>query len=234
LSEGWANKAQRRQKVAAQVFTALCGMALCEKKPFRCLDFWFFVSRQRTEQARHGESLQFYILGLKYSIMLDLNDSRWEEFYGGYKIPYNAAYALKDLEQASDITELDEIIVELYDELHHQGDVDLASYYAVPHLIRIAWEKPDFFDKIMGLVITIETARLKNNPPIPADLKADYEQAMLKLGELGKLLLKKDWDLAMASVALSAIAISKGHTDLGKAIINLEDPGTLEEFIENF
>ena len=166
--------------------------------------------------------------------MLDLNDSRWEEFDGGYKIPYNASDTLKDLEQTSDIADLKEIIIELYDELHHQGDVDMASYYAVPHLVRIAWEKQSHIDEIIGLVITIETARLKNNPPIPADLKEDYDQAMLELGELGKILLKKEWDLSLTCVSLSAIAISKGQTDLGKAIINLEDPGTLGEFIDGF
>ena len=37
------------QKVAAPVLPALCGMALSEKKPLYCLDFWFFLSRKRTK-----------------------------------------------------------------------------------------------------------------------------------------------------------------------------------------
>jgi len=68
-----------------------------------------------------------------------LADPKWGELEGGYKgALYNASAALKQLEQAETLLGVNNIYKELWNELHHQGDVGLASYYAVPHLVRIA------------------------------------------------------------------------------------------------
>jgi hypothetical protein len=67
--------------------------------------------------------------------MLPLNDERWRSLDGGYRIPYDASVALRALEHAGD---LQPVWDELWNELHHQGDVGIASYAAVPPLVRIA------------------------------------------------------------------------------------------------
>lgn len=166
--------------------------------------------------------------------MLDLNDDKWKHFEGGYRMVYDASKALKQMKDSSDPIEIKIIYDEFYQDLHHQGDVGLASYYAVPHLISLATDKQMLKADFMALVITIETARQKNNPPIPSDLQSDYEQALVQLGELGKSLIIQEWDLSIAATALAAIAISKAQIDLAKAITILEDDGTLEEFLENY
>jgi hypothetical protein len=63
--------------------------------------------------------------------MLALDDRKWKELLGGYKVPYDASHALRRLERGADAWK------ELWEELHHQGDLGEASYAAVPKLVRI-------------------------------------------------------------------------------------------------
>lgn len=64
--------------------------------------------------------------------MLALDDPRWKTLEGGYRVVYDASIALARLERGEDVWK------ELWNELHHQGDVGESSYAAVPHLVRIA------------------------------------------------------------------------------------------------
>lgn len=84
---------------------------------------------------------------------------------GGYREQYDPEPALSRL--ASDH---ETAINELWENLYHQGDVDTASYYSVPALVR-AGE--------LSLVATIEVARHEpQNPPISKTLKGSYDQAL--------------------------------------------------------
>ena len=65
---------------------------------------------------------------------MDLNDARWSELKGGYRIAYDPPPALAKLERDAGDAEAWE---ELWNELHHQGDVGEASYASVPELVRI-------------------------------------------------------------------------------------------------
>jgi hypothetical protein len=67
--------------------------------------------------------------------MILLDDPIWETLVGGYKLPYNAAPLLCELE--SGLGDTEGIWEEFWNELHHQGDVGTASYAAVLHLVRI-------------------------------------------------------------------------------------------------
>ncbi|MHA4895785.1 hypothetical protein ACXZ1K_13610 [Pedobacter sp. PWIIR3] len=166
--------------------------------------------------------------------MLELNDARWATFNGGYRQPFDASILLKELEKINDKGELEPIIDELWEELYHQGDVDLASYYAVPHLIRIAASKTFAIEDIVSLITSIDIARHSANPPLPNDLGNEYTSAILTLKNLGLALLDENWNLQTATVSLSAIALAKGQIEIAKAIINLSDPSTLQEFNEGF
>jgi hypothetical protein len=166
--------------------------------------------------------------------MLSLNDNRWKVLNGGYRQPYDASILLRKLESVSDNQVRKSILTDLFDELHHQGDVDLASYYAVPHLVRIATKKQLIDFDILWMVTTIEIESHRNNPPIPADLTQDYEHAIEQLGELGKSAIKEEWDLSSAAATLAAIAASKGQIELARAIIILEDTSTLKELLDTY
>jgi hypothetical protein len=65
--------------------------------------------------------------------MLNFNDQRWEHLTGGFKIPFDPRPCLRQIESTQNT---DDARKELWEELHHQGDVGSASYAAVPELVR--------------------------------------------------------------------------------------------------
>lgn len=166
---------------------------------------------------------------------LALNDPRWAELEGGYHgSTYDASIALRKLEQADSLEEVSKIYEELWNELHHQGDVGIASYYAVPHMVRIAKEKGPIDWNVLGLVSIIEIQRHKKNPTIPSALYPAYSNSISELPELATPMLAQNWDSGTASAVLTAIAVAKGHVKLGNAIQNLDDEDVIDEFLENY
>ena len=66
--------------------------------------------------------------------MLSLNDERWQNLDGGYRTQFDPTSLLSQLESGQGSKAAWH---ELWEGLHHQGDVGEASYAAVPHLVRI-------------------------------------------------------------------------------------------------
>lgn len=64
--------------------------------------------------------------------MLSRTDSIWRELEGGYRLPYDASKALIQMEAGESVWD------ELWNEPYHQGDVGVASYAAIPQLVRIS------------------------------------------------------------------------------------------------
>jgi hypothetical protein len=166
--------------------------------------------------------------------MLNLDDPKWQTFEGGYRTPYDASVLLRQFENTSDPEIINSILNELWEELHHQGDVGLASYMSVPHLIRISKEKHLFDTDLLGLVTVIEIQRQKNNPDVPKEYEEEYFNALKQITELTSLGFNKDWDLETASCILSAIAIAKNQTQLGKAILNMDSGDIIEDFVKDY
>jgi len=84
---------------------------------------------------------------------------------GGYRVPYDPTEDLNNLDHS-----YDEAISNLWENLYHQGDVDTASYYSVPFLVRRGE---------LSLVGAIEVARNdEDNPNIPELLESDYFEAL--------------------------------------------------------
>jgi len=163
---------------------------------------------------------------------MNLSDPKWSTLVGGYRVPYDPRPALMKLTaNVEDKSAWDE----LWNELHHQGDVGLASYLAVPHLLRIAKEKQLFDFNVFGLVAAIEVERHNNNPVLPKEYEAEYLQALReRLPELVKIGLTKDWDVSLAATVLSAVAASKGHIPMADAIMKMEDEDLTNLFLENY
>ena len=68
------------------------------------------------------------------ALMLSLDDNRWSDLTGGYKTQFDPRPLLLELETTPDSATAWH---ELWEELHHQGDVGSASYAAIPQLVRI-------------------------------------------------------------------------------------------------
>src|SRR5678809_694906 len=90
--------------------------------------------------------------------MLALTDKRWQRLHGGYRIPFDASVPLAQLEAGKPVWD------QLWEELHHQGDVGEASYAAVPHLVRITQGITVRDWNVYALVALIEICLLYTSP----------------------------------------------------------------------
>src|SRR6188472_219744 len=114
--------------------------------------------------------------------MLPLDDPRWQSYKGGYRVPYDASPALRRL--LTDGPD-DELWEELWNELHHQGDLHQASYAAVPWLVEFIRCSPKLDWNAVGLIATIELERDQHrNPAVAEELSAGYDAAIRSLPEV--------------------------------------------------
>ncbi|CAN5137802.1 hypothetical protein BH10PSE4_BH10PSE4_05660 [soil metagenome] len=150
---------------------------------------------------------------------MDLTDERWAVLLGGYRQPYDVRPALLRFE-AGDVA----VWNDLWQELHHQGDVGEASYAAIPEIVRAyaAQSRPDW--NVFALAATIEEARHSaGNPTLPAWLADDYESAWRQL-EVRAL---ADFPTAasdeLVSGILAVLAIAKGKRTLARMALLTED-----------
>src|SRR5271169_2165056 len=112
---------------------------------------------------------------------MELSDARWDGLLGGYRVPYDPRPALRALYGR------DAPWAELWQELHHQGDVGVASYASVPHIVAAyaQFATPDW--NAYALVGAIELARVSGtgNPALPEWLSAEYREALQVLASRG-------------------------------------------------
>jgi len=121
---------------------------------------------------------------------------------------------------------------ELWNELHHQGDVGVASYAAVPQLVRIAQARRDFDWNLYALIATIEIERhRRNNPPLPDWLAFSYDAAWEALVELALSDLAAKPDALTLRCALSVVALGRGDLKLG-ALLNYAEAGEISSYVE--
>lgn len=152
---------------------------------------------------------------------LDFGDERWASLLGGYRIPYDPRKALRLLERSEDTAQAWN---ELWDELHHQGDIGDASFAAVPYLIDIHDRRgvPDW--NTYALAAVIELARdAPENPKLPAVLKEPYDDAWKRLVEIGRRELKAAEDGTLITSILGVLAIGKGQRTVGQFAIDFTE-----------
>ena len=150
--------------------------------------------------------------------MLPLFDPTWATLLGGYRVPYDPSDALARLGQGQDTWP------ELWNELHHQGDVGESSYAAVPHLVRIAAQAKRRTWEFYALVSTIDIERRrKANPPLPDWLSEDYATAMREMQGLALHDLPlRDYALTVQAI-LAALALCRGQAKLGALMSSLDE-----------
>ena len=161
--------------------------------------------------------------------MLSLEDSRWSALHGGYRLPYDARTALRRLSvRWTDQAAWDE----LWNELHHQGDVGEASYAAVGVLAELARTASSRDWNVYALAATIETERhARENPPLPQWMTADYDQAWVVLTELAIRDLQLANDHSLIRSALAVVALGRGDVKLGAFLGNIDD-SELDEYLD--
>jgi hypothetical protein len=153
--------------------------------------------------------------------MLAADDQRWSTLKGGYRMPLDPRPLVSKLEDAHRI---EEAWRELWDELHHQGDVGEASYAAVPLLVNLHRRRgvPDW--NTYAIVSTIELARTENrNPEVPVWLSGEYFSAIQELATIALSEIRNQSDSDAVQAMLSVIALAKGLRTHAKFLINFAE-----------
>jgi hypothetical protein len=113
--------------------------------------------------------------------------------------------------------------------LHHQGDVDEASFAAVPHLVRIHRNRRVVEWNTYAMVATIELARGKGgNPDAPAWLKAAYDEAVHELARLGLAELPLADGADVVRCILGVLALEKGARTYARVLIDFSEDEIME------
>jgi hypothetical protein len=165
---------------------------------------------------------------------MDLDNKIWATLNGGYKIPYNASRPLKKLRDTTQQEDLEVIFTELWDNLHHQGDVGIASYVAVPQLVSICISKKSLDWNFIGLCLMIENCRLeKHNPELPSEYQDAYFQSLNEFERYLLLNFKGITDQTALRLTLALFATVNGQPGLGRAI-EILDEDLLPEFLQQY
>jgi hypothetical protein len=165
---------------------------------------------------------------------MDLDNKIWQTLNGGYKIPYDVSTLIKILQSTNDNTKIVNIFAELWDNLHHQGDVGLASYLALPQLVAICIDKKSFDWNFVGLCVLIENCRqADHNPKLPEEFQNEYFDALKKFEQYLLKNFKSINDPTTLRLTLAFLATVNGQIKLGKAIENL-DEDMVKDFLEQF
>lgn len=158
--------------------------------------------------------------------MLSLTDKRWSDLKGGYRATFDPRPLLAKLENEVDT---EATWKELWEELHHQGDVGDASYAAVPHLVRIYRQHPTVDWNTYAIVAVIELARdEKRNPKIPAWLEKGYFAAIQELADVARSEIGQAKDFDVVRAMLSILALSKGMRTHARFLVNYSEDELLD------
>jgi hypothetical protein len=157
-----------------------------------------------------------------------MDDSHWKNLTAGYRTPFDPRPTLTRLERG-DESAWDE----LWQELHHQGDVGVASYAAVPELVRIHAKRDIAEWKTYAIIGTIESCRGQGeNPRLPKWLKAEYEEAWQRVVSLACRDLPRASDETTVRSIIGAVAIAKGVRPLGDFILNFTGEELMEMMLD--
>jgi hypothetical protein len=169
-----------------------------------------------------------------YLAIMDLDNKLWASCKGAYNIPYDASRALRRLRDNSHPQDAKMIFAELWDNLHHQGNVELASYLAVPHLVSICISKNSFDWNYIGLCVVIENCRLKDhNPELVSEVESTYFDSLRTFESYLLLNFKSITDQTALRLSLALFATLRGQPDLGRAIELLDD-GLLTKLLSQY
>jgi len=163
--------------------------------------------------------------------MLELSDPRWTRLAGGRRTHFDPRPALDLLESGKDVERAWE---ELWDGLHHQGDVDTAAYAAVPHLVRIHRRRgvPDW--NTYAIVGAIERERhARRNPTVPDWLASGYEQGWREIIEVALRDLEHSEDPLLVQSALGVIAMARGLRRTAAILLDFTED-ELEEMVSRY
>jgi hypothetical protein len=153
--------------------------------------------------------------------MLPFDGPRWETLEGGYRMPFDPRPLLRQLESGDD----DEAIWSgLWQNLHHQGHVGVASYAAVPYLVKIQRNRTSAGWNTYALITLIELMRTEpRNPELPTWLEQDYFAAIAEMAKRGLADLPQVEDREILRSILAIVALWKGTRVYARVLLNFSE-----------
>jgi hypothetical protein len=113
---------------------------------------------------------------------------------------------------------------ELWQEVHHEGDVGPGSFVAVPHLVRIYRLRGILDWNTYAVVATIELARGKGrNPDVPDWSREAYDKALRELADTGLQELPRAADKETVRSILGILAIVHGARTYGRILVEFTE-----------
>jgi hypothetical protein len=156
-----------------------------------------------------------------FARMLSIEDLRWTALAGGYKALFDPRPLLARLATEQDTSKTWK---ELWEELHHQGDVGEASYAAVPFIVEIHRMRGVVNWNTYAIVAIIELARTAgDNPEVPKWFEQDYFHAVLELAGIGTCEILKSEDMDTSRAILSVLAIARNLRNHGKLLMDYSE-----------
>ncbi len=120
---------------------------------------------------------------------------------------------------------------EIWDIVHHQGDVWISSYIAVPQIFKIYKEKNWLDYNLPGVLSVIENCRQKeSNPRLPDWLEKEYFQTLHKTVQYCAEKISSDWDRDLLISFLMLICAVKQK----QGLFELVEIASCSEYDEKF
>lgn len=109
----------------------------------------------------------------------------------------------------------DDIWSEIWDAVHHQGDVYVSSYIAIPEIFKIYKEKNWLDADLPACFAVIESCRLnENNPKLPDWLENDYFETIHETVKYCANRIDENWSKELLVHFLMLVTILKRNETL--------------------
>lgn len=148
------------------------------------------------------------------------NAEQWSELTDASGQPYDPRPALAAVAAGDAGAGYDE----LWERLHHQGDLGTAAYAAVPELVRCVEGAPEPDCRAYALIATVEEERLSGSKPaIPLWLAEQYSAALERVVDPALRHLQIATEDETVRSILAVVAHARGQHTIGAIALWTED-----------
>lgn len=157
-------------------------------------------------------------------------EDEWTKMLGGYNVPYDPRPTISRL--ASDTTN-ERAWDELFENLHHQGDIGEASYASVPILVETFRNKPRPW-QFYFLVAIVESERSsETNPVVPDWLGDSYKKSIQDSKEFALNDMRSSTEKELIQGTLAVVALASDMIPLGMFVAQTTED-EIEEIIGKY
>lgn len=154
--------------------------------------------------------------------MLSLDSRRWTELQHAYGSAADIPALLSELRRLPRSEGNAEPWFTIWSALAHQGDVYLASFAAVPHVVEaLAMDPPTADSAYFQFPAWVEICRVRHATTVPDDLRDAYFGSLSRLPKLAAEAAVVPWDDSRLACVLSAIAVARGHPAIAEAVLEI-------------